>query len=56
MPATIWNTIWENGLCVFEDVADISSRLIVNSAAMKLKNGEVSAFTKRLSLALTPGK
>mgnify|MGYP000250344455 FL=1 len=50
------DTLRENGLCVFEDVADISSRLIVNSAAMKLKNGEVSAFTKRLSLALTPGK
>lgn len=50
------DTLRENGLCVFEDVADISSRLIVNSAAMKLKNGEVSAFTQRLSLALTPGK
>ncbi len=50
------DTLRENGLCVFEDVADISSRLIVNSAAMKLKNGEVSAFTKRLSQALTPGK
>ncbi len=50
------DTLRENGLCVFEDVADISSRLIVNSAAMKLKNGEVSAFTKRLSLALAPGK
>ena len=50
------DTLRENGLCVFEDVAEISSRLIVNSAAMKLKNGEVSAFTKRLSLALTPGK
>lgn len=50
------DTLRENGLCVFEDVADISSRLIVNSAAMKLKNGEVSAFTQRLSLALTPEK
>ena len=50
------DTLRENGLCVFEDVADISSSLIVNSAAMKLKNGEVSAFTKRLSQALTPGK
>ena len=50
------DTLRENGLCVFEDVADISSRLIVNSAAMKLKNGEISAFTKRLSLALAPGK
>lgn len=50
------DTLRENGLCVFEDVAEISSRLIVNSAAMKLKNGEVSAFTKRLSLALAPGK
>ena len=50
------DTLRENGLCVFEDVADISSRLIVNSAAMKLKNGEVSAFTKRLSSALAPGK
>ncbi len=50
------DTLRENGLCVFEDVADISSRLIVNSAAMKLKNGEVSAFTQRLSQALTPGK
>ena len=50
------DTLRENGLCVFEDVADISSRLIVNSAARKLKNGEVSAFTKRLSSALAPGK
>ncbi|HBL84881.1 MAG: ATP phosphoribosyltransferase [Clostridiales bacterium GWF2_38_85] len=35
-------TLVENGLEVYEDIANISARCIVNIAAMKLKNQEIS--------------
>ena len=34
-------TLRENGLVPIEDVADVSARLIVNTAAMKLKKQEI---------------
>ena len=46
------DTLRENGLCVYEDVAELSARLIVNSAAMKLKNEEISAFAAKMASAL----
>ena len=46
------DTLRENGLCVYEDVAELSARLIVNSAAMKLKNEEISAFAAKMAAAL----
>ncbi len=35
------STLKENGLCVIEDVAQISARLIVNSASLKLRKTEI---------------
>ena len=46
------DTLRENGLCVYEDVAELSARLIVNSAAIKLKNEEISAFAAKMAAAL----
>lgn len=43
------STLRENGLEVYEDVAYISTRLIVNTAAIKLKKKEIDEFTSRIS-------
>ena len=37
-------TLKENGLEVYETIADISARCIVNSASIKLKNREITDF------------
>lgn len=42
------STLRENGLEVYEDVAYISTRLIVNTAAIKLKKAEIDEFVKRM--------
>ncbi|MFP5527521.1 ATP phosphoribosyltransferase [Peptococcus simiae] len=42
-------TLKENGLEAIEDVADLSARLIVNTAAMKLKYPAIEAFIDRVS-------
>lgn len=38
------NTLKANGLQPLEHIADISSRLIVNKASMKMKHGDVKGF------------
>ena len=43
------NTLKENGLEAIEDVAALSARLIVNTAAMKLKNHDIEAFIENVS-------
>lgn len=43
------STLKENGLEVYEDVAYISTRLIVNTAAMKLKKSEIDELVTRIS-------
>lgn len=43
------STLRENGLEVYEDVAYISTRLIVNTAAIKLKKKEIDEFTSRIA-------
>ncbi len=43
------STLRENGLEVYEDVAYISTRLIVNTAAIKLKKREIDEFTSRIA-------
>ncbi len=43
------STLRENGLEVYEDVAYISTRLIVNTAAIKLKKAEIDELVARLS-------
>lgn len=43
------STLKENGLCVIKDVADVSARLIVNKASMKLKKEKIDELTDRIS-------
>jgi len=47
------NTLKANGLEPLETIADISSRFIVNKAAMKLKRTKVTDLLARIELALT---
>ncbi|RMG30553.1 MAG: ATP phosphoribosyltransferase [Gammaproteobacteria bacterium] len=46
------NTLRANGLEPLEHIADISSRLIVNKAAMKMKHDRIVEFVARLRAAV----
>ncbi len=43
------STLKENGLEVYEDVAYISTRLIVNTVTIKLKKSEIDDFVKKIA-------
>ena len=43
------STLRENGLEVYEDVAYVSTRLIVNTASIKLKKSEIDDLVKRIT-------
>ena len=45
-------TLRENGLVPIEDVAQVSARLIVNTASMKLYQKEINALIERLEKEL----
>jgi ATP phosphoribosyltransferase len=45
------NTLRANGLAALEHIADISSRLIVNKAAMKMKHRVITQFIAQLKAA-----
>jgi len=45
------NTLRANGLVPLEHIADISSRLIVNKAAMKMKHGRIAGLIERIKAA-----
>ncbi|MGD2055758.1 MAG: ATP phosphoribosyltransferase [Gammaproteobacteria bacterium] len=45
------NTLRANGLTALEHIADISSRLIVNKAAMKMKHRRITQFIAQLKAA-----
>ena len=47
------NTLKANGLVPLEHIADISSRLVVNKAAMKMKHARVTEFVAHLKTAVT---
>ena len=42
-------TLFENGLEVYEDIAQISARLIVNTASIKLKRPEITGLVRRIA-------
>jgi len=42
-------TLKENGLVIYEEMAQISARVIVNKASIKLKKNEVDDFVGRIS-------
>ncbi|KHD07440.1 ATP phosphoribosyltransferase catalytic subunit [Candidatus Thiomargarita nelsonii] len=46
------NTLRANGLAPLEPIADISSRLIVNKAAMKMKHAQVKSLIQQLQVAV----
>ena len=46
------NTLRANGLAPIAHIADISSRLIVNKAAMKMKHAKVKAFIADMAAAV----
>ena len=48
-------TLKENGLEVFEDVAPISARLIVNTVSMKLKKDALDCLVGKMTKALNEG-
>lgn len=47
-------TLEANGLVPLEHIADISSRMIVNRASMKLKHKPIKAFLAKLEQSLSP--
>ncbi|CAK0746337.1 ATP phosphoribosyltransferase [Gammaproteobacteria bacterium] len=48
------NTLRANGLVPIEHIADISARLVVNKAAMKMKHAAVAALVAALDVVLSP--
>jgi len=46
------NTLRANGLAPLEHIADISSRLVVNKAAMKMKHAQVKSLIQQLQVAV----
>ena len=46
------NTLKANGLAPLEHIADISSRLIINKAAMKMKHTRIKAIMERMAAAV----
>jgi len=49
------NTLKANGLVPLEHIADISSRLVVNKASMKMKHGRITDFMARVKAAVENG-
>ncbi len=50
------STLKENGLHVIEDIANISARMIVNVASMKIKKNEIEKFANDIKDALKKGE
>ena len=46
------NTLRANGLHPMEHIADISARLVVNKASMKMKHGAVQRFIEQMARAV----
>jgi ATP phosphoribosyltransferase len=46
------NTLRANGLAPLEHIAHISSRLVVNKAAMKMKHAQVKLLIQQLQAAV----
>jgi ATP phosphoribosyltransferase len=47
------NTLKANGLAALEHIADISSRLVVNKAAMKMKHVRIKEFVRLMEQAVS---
>lgn len=49
-------TLKENGLAVYEDVAPISARLIVNMVSMKLKKDRIGTLVGKMTEEIGKGE
>ena len=49
-------TLKENGLAVYEEICDITARMIVNRVSYKLKNGSINTFASAVSNAIEGGE
>ena len=45
-------TLKENGLVVFDEICDISARVIVNKASFKLKRKEIGEFIEKVKAVI----
>ena len=50
------NTLKANGLSPVEHIADISSRLVVNKAAMKIRHEQIKQFIRQIETAVAKKK
>jgi ATP phosphoribosyltransferase len=50
------NTLRANGLIPMEHIADISSRLVVNKASMKMKHKRIQTFIEAIQQAVEKKK
>ncbi len=48
------NTLKANGLTPLEHIMDISSRLIINRASLKMKNQAIKALVEKIENAVEP--
>lgn len=48
------NTLKANGLAPLEHIADISARLVINKAALKMKHAQIKALMERMATAIQP--
>lgn len=46
------STLKENGLEVYEEISQISARLVLNTASVKLKRDEINEFTDKMESAV----
>ena len=49
------NTLRENGLIVYENICDITARMIVNRVSYKMKNKSINIFASAVSEAIEGG-
>ncbi len=49
-------TLKENGLIVYEEICDITARMIVNKVSYKLKNKSINAFATAINTAIEGGE
>ena len=50
------NTLRENGLIVYENICDITARMIVNRVSYKMKNKSINIFASAVSEAIEGGE
>jgi ATP phosphoribosyltransferase len=50
------NTLRANGLVPMEHIADVSTRLVVNKASLKMKHQKIDELIKQLSMAVDARK